>query len=44
MVITALMLPISVFAAEYDQGIDVTADDYTDREGYTWDLPRIRSP
>lgn len=36
-VITALMLPISVFAAEYDQGIDVTADDYTDREGYTWD-------
>ena len=31
------MLPISVFAAEYDQGIDVTADDYTDREGYTWD-------
>lgn len=39
-VITALMLPISVFAAEYDQGIDVTADDYTDREGYTWTLPQ----
>ena len=36
-VISALMLPVSVFAAEYDQDIDVTADDYTDREGYTWD-------
>lgn len=36
-VILALMLPVSVFAAEYDQDIDVTADDYTDREGYTWD-------
>ncbi len=36
-VISALMLPVSVFAAEYDQGIDVTADDYTDRQGYKWD-------
>ena len=43
-VISALMLPVSVFAAEYDQGIDVTADDTLTEKAIHGTLPRIRLP
>ncbi len=35
-IMAAVMLPFSALAAE-NSGIDVTADDYADGEGYTWD-------